>query len=127
MIEDEIRTALAAKAAALVERSADALGQLIDPGFVYLNAAGAVFDKAGYIDTYCISGRVAFQEQVIEALQVRAFDGFAVATMIVDDRFAVNGQPVARRYRSLAVFKRIADGWLWAAGQTAAVERSEPA
>jgi hypothetical protein len=122
MIEDEIRSVLSAKAAALVERSAAALDDLINPGFVYVNATGAVFDKAGYIDAYCVSGRVIFSGQAIETLEVRAFDGFAVATMIVNDRFAVNGATVARRFRSLAVFNRAADRWLWAAGQTAAVD-----
>ena len=122
MIADDIRELLAAKAAALVRRSAGDLERLIDPGFVYVNAAGRIFDKHGYIDTYCESGRVVFRRQEVADLQVSVFPGFAVATMQVDDAFEVDGATVERRLRSLGVFSHSDGHWLWAAGQTSRAE-----
>jgi len=120
MIDDDIRAILTVKAEALVRRSADRLAPLIHPGFVYVNAGGRRFDKAGYIDTYCTSGKVVFREQTVDDVDVRSFDGFVVATMMVRDRFAAGGEDVAATYRSLCVFG-LADGqWQWVAGQTMA-------
>ncbi len=120
MIDDDIRAVLTAKADALVRRAADALAALIHDDFVYVNAGGTRFDKAGYIDTYCASGKVLFRAQRIEELEVRSFGSFAVATMIVDDRFSAGGQDIAATYRSLCVFAHTDGGWRWAAGQTMA-------
>lgn len=115
---EEIRAILIAKADALIGRSARALGRLIDPGFVYMNAAGRIFDKTGYVDAYCTSGRIVFRRQGIADLRVSVFPGFTVATMLVDDAFEVDGETVERQFRSLGVFRNVDGLWLWAAGQT---------
>ena len=117
---ERVETFLAAKADALVRRSAEDLGALIDPHFVYVNARGVTFDKAGYIDFYCTSGKIVFSEQTVADLEVRLFAGFAVATMILHDKMSARGQAVAARYRSLSVFSISGERWLWAAGQTMA-------
>ncbi|MDI1286457.1 MAG: nuclear transport factor 2 family protein [Reyranella sp.] len=70
MIVDEVRQIIEAKADALIRRTADDLAALLHPDFVYVNAGGTAFDKAGYIDTYCISGKVVFAEQQISDLNV---------------------------------------------------------
>lgn len=118
MIVDEVRQILEAKADALIRRAADDLAALLHPDFVYVNAGGTTFDKAGYIDTYCTSGRVVFAEQQISALEVKLFAGFAVATFAVNDRFIAGGRAVSATYRSLCVFSHSEGRWLWAAGQT---------
>ncbi|HWK45327.1 MAG TPA: nuclear transport factor 2 family protein [Stellaceae bacterium] len=120
MVVDQIHGLLTAKADALVRRAADDLAALIDPGFIYVNASGKMFDKATYIDVYCVSGRVVFSEQKISDLEVRRFDGCAVATFIVADTFAAGGRTIAGRYRSLCVFSGDEGLWRWAAGQTMA-------
>jgi ketosteroid isomerase-like protein len=120
MIDDDIRAALAAKADALVQRAADRLAALIHDDFVYVNAGGRRFDKAGYVEAYCTSGSVVFREQRVDDLEVRSFDGFAVATLRVSDRFSAGGQDIAATYRSLCVFTRVDGRWHWAAGQTMA-------
>jgi hypothetical protein len=102
---DEIYALLTAKADALVRRASADLASLLDPGFVYVNANGMTFDKATYIDVYCTSGKVVFSEQRISDLSVRQFEGFAVATLILEDRFSsVAERIVCGRYRSLCVF-----------------------
>ncbi|MBS0537713.1 MAG: nuclear transport factor 2 family protein [Proteobacteria bacterium] len=115
---ERVEEFLAAKADALVRRSAEDLGALIGPEFVYVNASGRTFDKAGYIDFYCTSGKIAFSEQAVTDLDVRMFQGFAVATMVLHDKMLAHGKAVAATYRSLSVFSVAGGQWLWVAGQT---------
>lgn len=118
MIEDEIRRILDAKTEAVIRRDPAALDALLDRDFVYLNASGRSLDKAGYIETYCVSDQVVFLSQRITDLEVRPHDGFAVATLTLHDRFQVHGRVIEGDYRSLCVFKMTGDSWRWAAGQT---------
>jgi len=121
MVADEIRAVLAAKADALVRGVPADLAALIDPNFIYVNARGSKFDKEGYIEAFCSSGRIAFREQRFDDIDVVSHAGFAVATMTVNDRFVSDGRMVMGTYRSLCVFAKSGDRWLWAAGQTAPV------
>ncbi|WP_296331231.1 nuclear transport factor 2 family protein [Reyranella sp.] len=118
MPADAIRQVLAAKADAMVRRSAETLTALLHDDFIYVNAGGTRFDKLGYIETYCTSGKVVFHEQEIDDLLVGEFPGFAVATLTVRDRFNAGGREVLATYRSLCVFTDANGKWLWAAGQT---------
>jgi hypothetical protein len=115
---EEIRKLLLAKADALVRRAPDELSTLLHPGFVYVNASGTTFGKASYVDTYCRSGKLIFTQHQLSELDVMPFDGFAVATMRLNDKFLVEGCEVAGTYRSLCVFTKPVRDWLWAAGQT---------
>jgi adenine/guanine phosphoribosyltransferase-like PRPP-binding protein len=115
---DGIRKVLAAKADALVRRSADDLAALLDDGFIYVNARGKVFDKASYIASYCTSGTIVFLSQAARDFTVSDFGSFAVTALLVDDVFASGGQTVAATCRSLCVFRAVEGRWLWVAGQT---------
>jgi len=114
----QIREGLLAKADAIVRRAADRLDTLIHPDFIYVNAAGRSFDKAGYIDTYCTSGKIVFAEQRISQLSVQESRGVVEATFIAHDRFIVEGQTIEATYQSLCVFVASPQGWKWIAGQT---------
>ena len=118
MITEEIRAVLTAKASALLRRSADDMAVLLHPDFVYVNAGGRKLDKAAYIDVGCTSGRLIFRDQQVSELDVRQFDDFAVATMLLADRFVFEGKEVSETYRSLCVFSKKAGQWQWIAGQT---------
>ena len=120
MAVDEIRRILTAKADAVVRRATDDLAALLHPDFIYVNAAGRMFHKAGYLDTYSASGKVIFIEQRFSCLEVKEFAGFAVATLAVHDKFTTGGQDISATYRSLCVFSNNKGPWLWAAGQTMA-------
>jgi ketosteroid isomerase-like protein len=117
-IETEIGGMLLAKAEAIVARAGDKLDALIHPDFVYVNAAGRTFDKAGYIDTYCTSGKIVIAEQRISDLTVKGSPGVAEATFIAHDRFVIDGQTVESTYQSMCVFTAGPQGWQWVAGQT---------
>jgi hypothetical protein len=119
---DEVRRILEAKAAALVGRAADHLAALLHPDFIYVNAGGTTFDKHGYVDTYCISGRVVFIHQQVGDLDVKPVADIAAATFIVNDRFTAGGHTVSATYRSLCIFSRTEGRWLWAVGQTTTVK-----
>ena len=115
---EQIRGVLLAKADALVRRAANDLAALIHPDFVYVNAAGRTFGKAGYIDYYCASGKIVFSEQQFSDLEIKQFPGFAVATLITRDRFVASGQMVTGIYQAFCVFAQLGDRWQWAGGQT---------
>jgi hypothetical protein len=117
-VETEIGALLLAKAEAIVDRAANKLEALIHPDFVYVNAAGRTFDKAGYIDAYCTSGKMIFAEQRISSLTVQASPGLAEATFVSHDRFLIDGKTVDATYQSMCVFTVGPQGWQWVAGQT---------
>ncbi len=95
MITEEIRAVLLAKADALLRRSAEDMATLLHPDFVYVNAGGYKLDKAQYIDYGCTSGRIVFRSQKVSELDVRRLGGVAVATMVLDDQFALEGRSPA--------------------------------
>jgi hypothetical protein len=115
---DEIQRILTAKADAVVRRATDDLAALLHPDFIYVNAGGKTFDKAGYLDTYSVSGKIIFTEQRFSGLEVKEFADFAVATLLVHDKFIIGEQDISATYRSLCVFSHDKGRWLWAAGQT---------
>ncbi|MCA0418346.1 MAG: nuclear transport factor 2 family protein [Proteobacteria bacterium] len=117
-IAEHIRQLLEAKTAALVSRNHQALDELIDAEFTYLNAGGRLFDKPGYIEAYCLSGDLCFVEQRISDLAVKPLDGLAIATMSLADTFRIDGHDVGGRFKSLAVFRLWSGRWRWLAGQT---------
>jgi hypothetical protein len=118
---DEIRLVLEAKAEALVARKAMDLDALIHSDFVYVNAGGRTFDKAGYIEAYCTSGKVVFTQQRFSNLSVKLIDDFAVVTVSINDEFRIGERMVSGRYESLCVFSQSSGRWRWAAGQTMTV------
>jgi uncharacterized protein (TIGR02246 family) len=118
MIADEIRAVLAAKADALLRRSADDMANLLHPDFVYVNAGGHKLNKAQYIDNGCTSGRIVFHSQKVSELDVRLLGDVAVATMVLDDQFALEGREITATFKSLCVFAKKDGRWLWLAGQT---------
>ncbi len=118
MIADEVRTVLAAKGSALSRRSADDMAALLHDDFVYVNAGGHTLNKADYIHVGCTSGILVFRSQKVSELEVRQFGDVAVATMVLDDHFLLEGREVTATFRSLCVFAKKDGRWLWAAGQT---------
>ena len=117
MIIEEIRAAVAAKSSALVRRSADELTALIHPDFLYVTAGGKTLTKADYIDV-AVNGRFVYQGQQVRELQVRLFGTTAVASMLIDDQYEIEGRPVSETFYGLSVFSWTDGRWLWAAGQT---------
>lgn len=117
-IADEIRDILQRKAAALLERSAPKLLELLEPNFVYVNASGRRQLRDAYVEAGTGPRGLHFQSQEIEGLEVAEFGDVAIATMILHDRFTVEDHAVAETYRSFCVFRRHGTAWLWAGGQT---------
>ena len=119
---DEIRLVLEAKAAALVARQASDLAALIHSEFTYVNARGRIFDKATYIETYCVSGKGVFIQQRFADLSVKVIDAAAIAIFAINDELRIDKRMVSGRYQSLCVFSKFSGRWLWAAGQTMVAE-----
>jgi len=117
MIIEEIRAAVAAKTSALIRRSAEDMGVLIHPDFLYVTAGGKTLTKADYIDV-AVNGRFVYQGQQVRELQVRLFGTTAVASMLIDDQYEIEGRQVSETFYGLSVFSWTDGRWLWAAGQT---------
>ena len=117
MIIEEIRAAVAAKSSALVRRSADDLAVLIHPDFLYVTAGGKTLTKADYVDV-AVNGRFVYHGQQVRELEVRLFGTTAVASMLIDDQYEIEGRAVSETFYGLSVFNWSDGRWLWAAGQT---------
>ena len=116
MIVEEIRALLAAKSDALVRRSAEDITALLHPNFLLVTAGGKTIGRADYIDVG-ITGTLVYHGQKIRELEVRVFDDAAVASMLVDDWFTIDGREIIQTYRNLSVFTRLDGRWVWAANQ----------
>jgi hypothetical protein len=117
MIIEEIRAVLAAKASALVRRSGDDMAALIHPDFLFVTAGGKTLTKADYIDV-AIRGKFVYHDQQVRELEVRLFGTTAVASMVVDDQYTIEGREVSASFYGLFVFTWTDGRWLWVAGQT---------
>jgi len=117
MIIEEIRAAIAAKSSALVRRSADDIDALIHPDFLLVTAGGKTLSKADYIDV-AITGKFVYHNQQVRELEVRLFGTTAVASMIMDDQYTIDGREVTESFYGLSVFTYVDGRWLWAASQT---------
>jgi uncharacterized protein (TIGR02246 family) len=117
MIIEEIRAVIAAKSSALVRRSADDVAALIHPDFLFVTAGGKTLTKADYIDV-AIRGKFIYHNQQVSELEVRLFGTTAVASMVVDDQYAIDGREVTATFCALSVFSWTDGRWLWVAGQT---------
>ena len=111
---DEVRAVLERKAAALKERSAPKLLELLEAEFVYVTASGRRLRRDAYVENGTGPHGLRFQSQEIEGLDVADFGDIAIATMILHDRFESEGHAVAETYRSFCV---------WAGGQTCVAGR----
>jgi len=116
MIAEEIRAVMAAKSSALVRRSAADMTALLHPDFLVVTAGGKAITKADYIDV-AITGTLTFHSQQVRELEVRLFGTTAVARMLVDDHYTVDGREIIEAYHSLNVFVLTDGRWLWAGGQ----------
>lgn len=117
-LADELLNVLTRKADALVGRSASALAELLDPAFLYVTSRGDRFDKARYIDLYCVSGTVKFHSQGFKNIQIGDFGDFAAVAATVLDQFDIEGRIVPRNFQTFCIFRKTGAKWLWAGGQT---------
>ena len=115
---DEVRRVMQRKAAALLERSAPKLLELLEADFVYVNAAGRRLRRDDYVESGTGPNGLRFQSQDIDSFEVADFGDVAIATMTLRDRFESRGRLVSETYRSFCVFRRHGSAWLWAGGQT---------
>jgi len=120
---EAIETVLRRKADALVQKSVETLVEIIDPSFVYVSSTGRKTDKTQYVARIAEPADWSFGSQVIEDLDVRVFESFAIATMTVHDTFLHPGGSRTRTFLSLCAFRKVGDVWLWAAGQTMSPEK----
>ena len=120
---DEVRAVLERKAAALKQRSAPKLVELLEANFVYVTASGRRLRRDDYVENGTGPHGLRFQSQEIEGLDVADFGDVAIATMILHDRFEIEDRAVSETYRSFCVFRRHGSAWLWAGGQTCVAGR----
>ena len=116
MIDEEIRAVMAAKSSALIRRSAADITALLHPDFLVVTAGGKAISRADYIDV-AITGSLTFHSQQVRDLEVRLFGTAAVARMLVDDHYTVDGREIVETFHTLNVFILTDGRWLWAGGQ----------
>ena len=116
-IVEEIRAVMAAKSSALIRRSAADITALLHPDFLVVTAGGKAISRADYIDV-AITGSLIYHGQQVREIEARLFGTTAVATLLLDDHFTMDGREIIETYHALFVFTFTDGRWLWAAGQT---------
>lgn len=116
MIAEEIRAAIAAKSRALIGRSEADILALLHPDLLLVTAGGKILSRADYIDV-AIRGDLVFREQQVRELEMRQFGTTAVANLLVDDCYLIDGREIRQTFQALWVFIRTDGRWLWVAGQ----------
>ncbi len=81
-------------------------------------ASGRRLRRDDYVEHGTGPHGLRFQSQEIDGFEVADFGDTAIATMILHDRFEVDGHAISETYRSFCVFRRHGTRWLWAGGQT---------
>ena len=117
MIAEEIRAVMAAKSSALIRRSVADITALLHPDFLVVTSSGKAISRADYIDV-AITGSLIYHGQQVRELKARLFGTTAVATMLLDDHFTVDGREIVETYHGLFVFTFMDGRWLWAGGQS---------
>jgi ketosteroid isomerase-like protein len=116
-VVEEIRALLAAKTDALMRRSAAEIAALLHPNFLLVTAGGKTISKADYLDVGITGSNLVYHGQQVRELEVRVFGDAAIASMLVDDWFTIDGREITETYRNLSVFTRVNGRWLGAANQ----------
>ncbi len=116
MIAEEIRAVMAAKSSALVRRSAADIMALLHPDFLVVTAGGKAITRADYIDV-AITGNLIYHGQQVREIEARRYGNTAVATMLLDDHFVMDGREIIETYHGLFIFTFTDGRWLWAGGQ----------
>lgn len=117
MIIEEIRAVIEAKSSALVHRAEADIAALIHPDFLYVTAGGKTLSKADYIDV-AIKGRFRYLGQQVRELDVRLHGTIALASMVQDDHYTIEGREIREAFYAFNAFSYIDGRWLWAGGQT---------
>src|SRR5262245_50975692 len=108
---NELKSLLEARSIALVQRNADFFKQLLANDFTYINASGAILDKATYLQFYIESGLIQWQSQKLDDVHIRFYADVAVVTCTIHDRAIFDNTEKDGYFRSTQVFARQADGW----------------
>lgn len=121
---DQIIKILIRKSAAVVKKSAEDLNELLDSKFVYLDSRGNRANKRQYIEHCCKIGKMKLINQRFGHIDIQDFNSFAIATMIVHEKFNYQGEVIHARFKSMYVFRKTDNGWIWSAGQTMPVRQT---
>lgn len=103
-VEDEVRAAIAARAAALVAGDGAALRRLMHPACLWTTHTGVVLDRDEYIRRN--TSTVTWRGQRVDVERVHAAGATAVATGTATDTVVDDGTEVERRMRITLVWIR---------------------
>jgi hypothetical protein len=120
--EEQLRTLLATRTAALIQGDIATLKQLLADDFVYTNASGLVFDKTTYLDFYITSGNMHWQAQDLDDLHLRLYGTAAILTCRIHDRATFQGNEFDAYFRSTQVFIMQNGRWQYTAGHTTSLQ-----
>lgn len=97
---------------------ADALAPLLDDQLIYVNSAGEIDDKSGYlrkIRTNCLSYDEDFD---VRETEVRVLDKLIIFAGVMLGHSRLEGEQQVLRFRCLAIWRKDNAGWRMVAWQS---------
>ena len=97
---------------------ADGLEPLLDENLIYVNSAGGIYDKPGYlrkIRTSCLTYDEDFD---VRETEVRVLDNLIIFAGVMLGHSRLEGEQQVLRFRCLAVWRKDRAGWRMLAWQS---------
>jgi hypothetical protein len=118
---DELTKVINERSKALTEGNSEFFEQLLIDEFMYTNASGKCFDKAGYIDYFIKSRIFHWDEQIVDEINIRRYGDVILLTCRVFDKAIYNDEIFEGYFRSMQIFSKFSNNWRYIAGQTTTI------
>lgn len=103
---------------AMVDGDFILLDALIDENFTYTNSMGKTYNKSKYIQMIAMQEEMVWKSQAYEETMVQIVDNIAILNAVLHDAFLYKNEAYDARFKTLHVYIKKNNQWIWLAGQT---------
>ncbi len=97
---------------------ADGLESLLDDNLIYVNSAGGIYDKSGYLRKIRTNSLTYDEDFDVRESEVRALDKLIIFAGVMLGHSRLEGEQQVLRFRCLAVWRKDDAGWRMLAWQS---------
>lgn len=122
-VEQEIIRLVHARSEALVNADVEAMGNILHPEFVYVNAGGYVNHQEDYLAQFVDSeGGPSWERQDVDEITIRIYGDIAIVNCRVHDVATWQEHRMDAHFRSTFVYLKTPDGWRCVSGHTSPID-----
>ena len=97
---------------------AGALAPLLHEHLIYVNSAGGIYDKSGYLQDIATSGLSYEGDFDVRETEARVLDDLVILAGVMTGHARLEGEQQVFRFRSMSVWHKDASGWRLLAWQS---------